>query len=240
MASSNVSPPVAVPTTKYGEKKKKKRRPASAGKSTKAKITKEERREKYTALARERRHNKLEKSRHSDTICFKCRKKGHMASKCTGDSNDESSASSDNICYKCGSIDHRLQDCPKLPAKFRGSKKLDYTKLGALPFAKCFICQQSGHLASQCERNDGHGIFIKGSGGGCHTCGSVTHIAAACPEKKGNNPKPDSDGLDDTTTLEQLLEDENDRIVNVSAASTSQKAIKTPKTDGKRKKVVNF
>ncbi|KAJ1495815.1 hypothetical protein T484DRAFT_1761381 [Baffinella frigidus] len=51
---------------------------------------------------------------------------------------------------------HSIHDC-KAPRK-----------KGALAFAVCFICQEKGHISSQCPQNT-TGIYPKG--GSCKVCG---------------------------------------------------------------------
>lgn len=222
----------------------------------KAKMTKEERRIKYTNIARERR----DKKKHSNTICYSCRKKGHTVSECpfrignttgTGsDSNSERVNSKNNrynsnnnnnnnktpICYKCGKTDHSLNVCPLLTKEERNDKmkggKLNYHKM-ELPFATCFICKEQGHLSSQCKLNS-HGIYIGGSGG-CRFCGKNDHLYVHCTErgqqkqeKDGDNNFNDNDGGAD---IDQFLEEE--------IGGGDKKSV-TPIRQKKKKKVVQF
>ncbi|GMI57955.1 hypothetical protein ScalyP_jg1540 [Parmales sp. scaly parma] len=140
-------------TTKKNEKKKKEK--------TKPTITKAERKVKYTAIAREKKDAKFTNKKEKDMICFHCREKGHSASNCP--TNDNSA----QMCFRCGSTEHRLDNCPKGSAR-----------TGSLPFAKCFVCGEQGHLASKCDKND-NGIYI--NGGCCKTCGGVDHLESRCP-----------------------------------------------------------
>ena len=208
----------------------------------KAKMTKEERRIKYTNIARERR----DKKKHSNTICYSCRKKGHSVSECPfrdGNTNNKNNKYNNNInnnktpiCYKCGKTDHSLNVCPLLTKEERNDKmkggKLNYHKM-ELPFATCFICKEQGHLSSQCKLNS-HGIYIGGSGG-CRFCGKNDHLYVHCTErgqqkqeKDGDNNFNDNDGGAD---VDQFLEEEIGGNDKKSVTSIRQK---------KKKKVVQF
>lgn len=85
------------------------------------------------------------------------------------------------ICYKCGSTEHRLSECPKRKYSKHRSKT-NYENDTDLPYAKCFVCNQMGHLSSQCTSNKERGVFV--NGGSCRNCGSKYHIAAQCPDRK--------------------------------------------------------
>ncbi|KAI8924289.1 hypothetical protein BC831DRAFT_380003, partial [Entophlyctis helioformis] len=109
--------------------------------------------------------------------CFLCRQTGHSIKFCprnaggAGALPDASADPSANdsgsaICYRCGSSEHPLSKCFK-----RADPSNPY------PFATCFICKGTGHLASQCEKND-RGLYP--NGGGCRFCGSVRHLARDC------------------------------------------------------------
>lgn len=149
--------------------------------ANKKKMTKEERRAKYTKIAHDRRDKKAQRERGRHLVCFKCRQKGHLALACP------ESTSDNNICYKCGSIEHSLNTCPKVK---RGERVVEMD----LPYATCFVCHEKGHLASQCQQNE-RGIYV--NGGSCRTCGSTKHRANDCPEKKKKQ------GTDNTQATEE-------------------------------------
>jgi zinc finger CCHC domain-containing protein 9 len=130
-------------------------------KNTRRKISKEERRAKYTLIAKERRMKQASRERKRALVCYKCRGMGHSASECS---------SSTVVCYKCGSKDHSWKDCSKFE---RGD--LD------LPYATCYICEKEGHIASSCPENS-RGIYV--NGGACRKCGSKQHISAKCPDSQ--------------------------------------------------------
>mmetsp|Transcript_3664 Transcript_3664/g.7655 ORF Transcript_3664/g.7655 Transcript_3664/m.7655 type:complete len:242 (-) Transcript_3664:209-934(-) len=216
-------------------------------KKIKPKMTKEERRAKYTAIARGRRDSHMSRQREKHLVCYRCRKTGHSAENCTEAAPDgagggggkgtttppsQRKRGGGNICYKCGSFEHRIQTCPKIKPFLRpGRAKLDFGKLGDLPYANCYVCNKSGHLASYCPESS-RGVYPRG--GSCRECGSVDHYAADCPEKKklGKNRPGDEDddasnASSNPATIDQYLEE--------PAAEDEVKKIAK-----KKKKVVNF
>lgn len=207
------------------------------GHKLKPKMTKEERCAKYTAIARGRR----ERSREKGLVCYRCRKTGHSAQNCPEPTTDGGGGGEGgkgamkkkggNICYKCGSMEHRIQVCPKIKPWLRKGK-LDFGKLGDLPYANCYVCNKSGHLASHCPESD-KGVYPKG--GSCRICESVAHFAADCPEnpenkkgrKRSNNNLDGSDVCVKVVTIDEYLEE----------PVVEKKVVKSEK---KKKKVVNF
>jgi zinc finger CCHC domain-containing protein 9 len=119
--------------------------------------------------------------------CFACRQVGHSAKDCptirpdadlegstttTTKTNAETTAVAVvGICYRCGSRKHNLARC-RQPAQ----------PDNPLPFASCFVCSGSGHLASSCPQNNGKGVYP--NGGSCKLCGETTHLARDCNLRK--------------------------------------------------------
>lgn len=225
-------------TTKSNLNKNKK---TSSSSSKKPRMTKEERRVKYTNIARERRQKQGMKKKHSNTICYSCRRKGHAVSDCPynnnhsgGDNNDEgerkmktteknkvsTSSASTSICYKCGKSNHSLKHCPLLTKEEKqqaeqNNGKLNYHKMN-LPFATCFICKHQGHLSSQCQLNT-HGIYVNAATGGgcCKFCGKNDHLFIHCTER-GNGKRQRNDRDDDSDggsagNVEEFLEGDDNK-----------------------------
>ena len=139
------------------------------GQAPKPKMTKEERRAKYTQIHRDRQRVKDQKRRHSNVTCFQCRQKGHAVADCP-----MTASKPESICYKCGSTEHSLHQC----SKRNGPSDKD------LPFATCFVCKGSGHLSSQCPENE-QGLYV--NGGCCKHCGSKQHLGKECPTRKSKD-----------------------------------------------------
>jgi zinc finger CCHC domain-containing protein 9 len=217
----------------------------------KPKMTKEQRREKYTNIARERRNKSNNKKKHTDTICYACRKRGHTISECPhnknkgGSSSSSSSCSNANkktfqssICYKCGKSTCSLKTCPLLTKEEKKGDRLNYHIMD-LPFATCFICGEKGHLASQCKLNK-NGIYVNGGGkGGCKYCGANDHLFIHCPKHGKNKDELEDINDDDEASagnVDEFLEEENSgRNTN----SSNDDVIVTQKKK-KKKKVVHF
>ena len=231
-------------------------------------ITKEERREKYTAIAKERQLKKQQK----DLTCFRCRQMGHSIQYCTNaaavgiddngtvdvkptdhtdyDNTDTSETMSHNIkknkshkspivapicCYRCGSTEHNLASCPSNSSS-KHKKAASELQHQELPFATCFICQERGHIASQCQQNQ-HGIYVQGTGQ-CKYCQSKFHRGSQCPDKSKSKSKSETDHgrLEDFDTSD-LLDNSNDNANQNQAQSTSTAS--RPNTKSK-KRVVKF
>eukprot|EP00588_Corethron_pennatum_P013947 CAMPEP_0194276348 /NCGR_PEP_ID=MMETSP0169-20130528/8961_1 /TAXON_ID=218684 /ORGANISM="Corethron pennatum, Strain L29A3" /LENGTH=202 /DNA_ID=CAMNT_0039020047 /DNA_START=220 /DNA_END=828 /DNA_ORIENTATION=- len=148
-------------------------------------MTKEMRREKYTSVARERRILKAEARNDAGLVCFRCRKKGHTASRCT---EVEGGPEGDSVCYHCGSTEHRLGGCEV----YKRKRKRCGDGRGLLPYATCYVCKKSGHLASACPNNTGRGIYV--NGGECRGCGGVDHLYKDCPGENITKTKRSKNG----------------------------------------------
>ncbi|CAM9615230.1 unnamed protein product [Pylaiella littoralis] len=132
-------------------------------KGPKPKMTKEERRAKYTQKAYEARdkQNQLGPGANK-TRCLGCRTWGHIVANCP------EAKTATGICFNCGSSKHALRVCPK-------PKQRD----GSLPHATCFVCKGKGHISAHCKQN-ANGIYPKG--GFCKGCGSKHHLSWDCPD----------------------------------------------------------
>ena len=240
------------PVGKWNRKKRRAQHPLSPPK----KLTKEERRAKYTARARDRQLHQKNK----DLVCYHCREKGHSIQQCPQQQANHKTNNNDNkkkkkvvapstaICYKCGSTEHTLASCPK---NKKGGEGDDSQHL--LPFATCFICQEQGHLASSCSQNK-HGIFV--NGGACKHCGSNRHRGADCPErakwKRADGTEPGGGRVEEVDVSDLLEEGSNDdtgaellpssRADKKEAASepADESAKRQAKKVGKKRRVVKF
>ncbi|XP_022111013.1 zinc finger CCHC domain-containing protein 9-like [Acanthaster planci] len=115
---------------------------------------------------KEERRLKRIKSRANKMVCYHCREAGHGITDCPKMLLDQEQGT--GICFRCGSTEHEANKC---------TAKVNSTK-GEFPFAKCFICQEMGHLSRSCPDNP-RGLYPLG--GGCKHCGSVEHRKQHCP-----------------------------------------------------------
>jgi zinc finger CCHC domain-containing protein 9 len=230
---------------KWNRKKRKLSKGIAPVKATKP-ITKSERREKYTALARD--HQIRSKSK--NLICYNCRESGHSVLHCpkagvemsTGKDSGETSSSPSGrkrkaispsaICYKCGSTEHTLAACPKRRNTSAFASDPSGVSDDNLPFATCFVCKEKGHLASGCP-NNANGIFV--NGGECKHCGSKQHRGALCPERKNRERVGKERGRVEEQDFSDLIGQED------KPPPSSRAALKTKASaSGKRRRVVNF
>ncbi|XP_035990315.1 zinc finger CCHC domain-containing protein 9-like isoform X2 [Fundulus heteroclitus] len=116
---------------------------------------------------REDRRVKRQRDKKNNMVCFNCRKPGHGLADCPEADRDEEMGR--GICFRCGSTEHEIHKC---------RAKVD-PALGEYPYAKCFICGQTGHLSRSCPDNP-KGLYAQG--GCCRVCGSVEHFQKDCPE----------------------------------------------------------
>ncbi len=224
------------------------KRASKKDRGLKPKMTKEERRKKYTDIARKRRDKQNGIRRRKNLVCYNCRQPGHNASECPNNGNGFLNNNNNNnnntndavcttiLCYKCGSTEHALHNCPK---RHRGDRN-------DLPFATCFVCNQKGHLASACSQNK-TGIYV--NGGSCRRCGSTQHLATDCPAKKKNQNKDDNDdnknNVDKDLLADVLQVDENPSSkISKTKQDTKDKEKQKKSSAGeakkKKKRVVNF
>ncbi|WVQ71873.1 hypothetical protein IAR50_001415 [Cryptococcus sp. DSM 104548] len=82
-------------------------------------------------------------------------------------------------CYRCNSTEHGLFQC---------IEPVDPTN--PTPFATCYICLGTGHLASSCPQNT-RGVYV--NGGECKVCKSTAHRAKDCPDDKREKVKDDGE-----------------------------------------------
>jgi zinc finger CCHC domain-containing protein 9 len=103
------------------------------------------------SVVREGRSNRRRLDRKSERdasiVCFKCRKTGHTINDCPEAELDCEQGT--GICYKCGSTEHAVNKC-----KTR-------VEPGSFPYAKCFICNEMGHISKQCPDNP-RGLYPNG------------------------------------------------------------------------------
>jgi zinc finger CCHC domain-containing protein 9 len=188
------------------------------------KLTKQERRAKYTKLARERRDSQLTRQYSKRLICYSCRQLGHVSRDCP--ENTAETKQQQSCCYKCGSTEHLVHTCPQLlfddqqHASTSSQRVVSSFYDQELPFAVCYICKESGHLASTCPQNDGHGIYVKGSGG-CRTCGSTQHKAKDCPKQQQQQVAEEDKAVPNENYDDLLLESVATKVVSGSRMNTN-------------------
>ncbi|PJF19340.1 hypothetical protein PSACC_00859 [Paramicrosporidium saccamoebae] len=145
----------------------------------------------------------------SKPVCLKCRKRGHSVKYCP--------AGASSICYNCGSHTHTLKACRQ-------------PRSNELPYASCYVCGGTGHLAGQCPKNE-RGIYPRG--GGCRFCGSKQHLARDCKPTReettvvgaSNDPRrenPDEDLMYESLT--KIQEEKNAKRENTDKAPKKKKA----------------
>ncbi|WWC89769.1 uncharacterized protein L201_004695 [Kwoniella dendrophila CBS 6074] len=145
------------------------------------------RRAKLSAKHAEERKQKRNEQKNANVTCFACRGVGHASRDCpnvllgaAGEDGENSGmkrkggkagsqVTGGGKCYRCNSNEHSLHGCPE---------PIDSSN--PTPFATCYICLKSGHLASSCASNGGKGIYV--NGGECKVCKSVEHRAKDCPD----------------------------------------------------------
>ncbi|ORZ32284.1 hypothetical protein BCR44DRAFT_66129 [Catenaria anguillulae PL171] len=191
----------------------------------------------------DRKQAKKDKKKKSQ-ICFSCRQPGHSIKECTSVSSSNpssptkssSSSSTPDLskvkCYLCGASKHTLKDCP---ARFKAPRD-EATGKVILPYAQCFHCNETGHLAGQCPKNE-RGMYL--NGGCCHICGSVQHLAKDCKPSKVEEEMATMVG---TVTADQSADADDVFIAlhNMDQAKSAKKAVAAaaaPMAAGSRKGV---
>lgn len=124
--------------------------------------------EQIKRKVREARRKAESRYRKTLKTCFNCREFGHVLANCPKIAEDKGQGT--GICFKCGSAEHVSFRC--------------HIKTSEYPFAKCFVCHNTGHISRNCPENK-HGVYPKG--GKCNLCGSIYHLRKDCPKsmKKG-------------------------------------------------------
>lgn len=99
-------------------------------------------------------------------ICFGCRGTGHTIRDCRKvRGGGASGRRGDASCYNCGARDHTANACERPWTNYA--------------HAKCFVCDEVGHLSRACPKN-AKGVYV--NGGSCKMCGAVDHLVKDCPK----------------------------------------------------------
>lgn len=112
-----------------------------------------------------------------------------------------------------------------------------------LPYAQCFICNQEGHLAGQCPKNE-RGLYP--NGGACAICQQVDHYAKDCKitrEQAGTtvvglidlDQGADDDDFHIFAETKQKVDEEKKRDKKIEALKKS-----LPPQQQQKKKIVKF
>ncbi|CAI2164896.1 20188_t:CDS:2 [Funneliformis geosporum] len=161
------------------------------------------------------REEKLEPS--TPEICFGCRKKGHSVKDCP-----EAKEQGVGMCYNCSSTEHIAKDCKKTIKQ--GDEYL---------YAKCFICNEQGHLSRHCLKNE-KGLYP--NGGSCRFCSQVTHLAKDCALK---NPAIGTSVVVGKLDLQHGADDDDFHIQVLEKSEEKLNTVKSGKNKLK-KKIVKF
>lgn len=120
-------------------------------------------------LRSENRRLKRQHIKANKMVCYHCRESGHGVADCPKALADVEQGT--GVCFRCGSTEHDVSQC---------TARIDPNE-GEFPFAKCFICQEKGHLSKSCPDNP-RGLYPMG--GCCEHCESVEHRSWDCPHNK--------------------------------------------------------
>ena len=132
-------------------------------------LSKDDRRTKFTNSLALEKDKEREQEAANFTICLGCRKRGHFLKDCPKVNKNPLADNTSDICFNCGFSGHALRHCSK-----------PRHKDGSLPFASCFICNKKGHISKDCPEN-ANGLYP--NGGCCHICLQKTHLVRDCPER---------------------------------------------------------